>query len=589
MLLSRFWYLFLSAALAGVIFLLYLATAVTNRNGQKNAARLLTSASNAVGWYLKDDSRTRAAALIPLVLDPKITKGLQAASKAEKLSELKNKVRQGAKSALASFREKQGEKGGVPFDALWAVDIHGRVLANDNFERGTGSEHFEMGGYSIVADAIHGWIRDDAWVFDGQIYRVVARPVEIVVGGTPVGAIIAAKVVDDSFAQAISNRTGSAVAFFAGATRVASGAPPSFDKAALEVHSADIEKLQQDKDYMEKGRTAARLLRETPGYDVMAIFARMPGEAWSLGAGYVVGHRQAIVNDPAEFERLADANDKKAVPLWILIAGAAGATLLGLIFTILEHTLPLRKFRRSVAELGDRKSETEVLKPSTFRGVYKKIAANVNDSLDKIAAKAGIDRGPADMESVLGPLPTQPQMSAFSVPKAGELTMEDRAPDSQRSTRKRSVPKSRPKRSLPKAKTGGEESDSAAPPESSGADDVAASSEPATAISGGPADSGPVTEVDRGSAAPSTKKSASGSDQGDAPLDEAGQWRKVFTDFVALKKKLGEPTKKLTYEKFKGTLQRNKDALIARHQCERVKFRVYEKQGRAALKASPVK
>ena len=62
-----------------------------------------------------------------------------------------------------------------------------------------------------------------------------------------------------------------------------------------------------------------------------------------------------------------------------------------------------------------------------------------------------------------------------------------------------------------------------------------------------------------------------------------------YADFIAMKKQYGEPTDKLTYEKFRGTLQRNKDALMARHGCTRVKFRVYEKQGRAALKASPVK
>ena len=44
-----------------------------------------------------------------------------------------------------------------------------------------------------------------------------------------------------------------------------------------------------------------------------------------------------------------------------------------------------------------------------------------------------------------------------------------------------------------------------------------------------------------------------------------------------------------TFDKFKGTLQRNKDALVARHNCSRVKFTVYVKEGKAALKASPVK
>jgi len=56
-----------------------------------------------------------------------------------------------------------------------------------------------------------------------------------------------------------------------------------------------------------------------------------------------------------------------------------------------------------------------------------------------------------------------------------------------------------------------------------------------------------------------------------------------------VKKQCGEPTSALSFEKFKGTLQRNKEALVARHACTRVKFTVYVKEGKAALKASPVK
>ena len=56
-----------------------------------------------------------------------------------------------------------------------------------------------------------------------------------------------------------------------------------------------------------------------------------------------------------------------------------------------------------------------------------------------------------------------------------------------------------------------------------------------------------------------------------------------------MKHQCGESTTPLTFEKFKGTLQRNKDALVARHNCNRVKFTVYVKEGKAALKASPVK
>jgi len=71
--------------------------------------------------------------------------------------------------------------------------------------------------------------------------------------------------------------------------------------------------------------------------------------------------------------------------------------------------------------------------------------------------------------------------------------------------------------------------------------------------------------------------------------DELSDWRKVYEEFLALKRQCGEPTQNLTFEKFQGTLQRNKDALVARHNCARVKFTVYIKEGKAALKASPVK
>jgi hypothetical protein len=87
---------------------------------------------------------------------------------------------------------------------------------------------------------------------------------------------------------------------------------------------------------------------------------------------------------------------------------------------------------------------------------------------------------------------------------------------------------------------------------------------------------------------PEPEPVAPAADEG-GDFDEIADWRRVYEDFVALKKQCGEETSTLTFEKFKGTLQRNKDALVARHNCSRVKFTVYVKEGKAALKASPVK
>jgi hypothetical protein len=239
---------------------------------------------------------------------------------------------------------------------------------------------------------------------------------------------------------------------------------------------------------------------------------------------------------------------------------------------VIEHTLPLRAFMRAVADLGNKKSSTDVLQPSTFRGLYKRIAAYVNDSLDKIAAQAGVDRGPADMERVLGPLPAQPQMSAFSVPKAGETS----APAT--TAAMPDEPK-KPKRSLPKApKKKAEDSELA----------ERAKQVDEQMGAGDDFDEDAATRaLDPSSLAAPTAAAADA--DGGGEVDEDSEWRGVYSEFVALKKQLGEPTERLTFEKFRGTLQRNKDALVQRHGCERVKFRVYEKAGKAALKASPVK
>ena len=429
--------------------------------------------------------------------------------------------------------------------------------------------------------------------------------------------------IDDKYVQNISDKTGAAVAFYAGGTRVAKGTPPSFDAAWLSVHDDDLNEVEADENYNNAGRTSPRTLRENPGYLIRGVFARVPGEAWDLGAGYLVGHKQTVVASPFAFQDLADQNDKDAVPVTIVALIAVGLVVLGLFFTVVEHTMPLRTFRKSVSELADRKNETDVLQPSTFRGVFKKIASDINDAVDKVAAKAGIDRGPADLESVLGPLPAAPQMSAFSVPGddgpgSGPQSKPRSMPEPPASgpgSAKKSLPKA-PRKSLPKAPSSKEEApDPPAaeeqPPESgipsAAAFENALRSKPvdddeeeevATTVQDAPQVSEAlrkaVLAADKEKVAPVKADGpvsvAPGSEaQDDGEMDEETQWRKVYADFIAMKRKFGEPTEKLTYEKFKGTLQRNKDALMARHKCTKVRFRVYEKQGRAALKASPVK
>jgi hypothetical protein len=74
------------------------------------------------------------------------------------------------------------------------------------------------------------------------------------------------------------------------------------------------------------------------------------------------------------------------------------------------------------------------------------------------------------------------------------------------------------------------------------------------------------------------------------PVDEAleQEFRQVYRDFIETKQACGEPTEGITYDKFSGKLRSNRQQLITRYSCKSVKFQVYVKDGKAALKATPV-
>jgi hypothetical protein len=133
------------------------------------------------------------------------------------------------------------------------------------------------------------------------------------------------------------------------------------------------------------------------------------------------------------------------------------------------------------------------------------------------------------LEDVLGELPAQPMMAAFAVPDvAAALPLAASSPLPSPSGGQKPVP---PGRNLPK------------PP---------------------------------GQAAPA------------APVaDPEAEWRVIYSQFVATKQQCGEILEGFTYEKFRTTLVKNRDAIVARHGVTQVKFSVYVKDGKAAVKASP--
>jgi hypothetical protein len=74
-----------------------------------------------------------------------------------------------------------------------------------------------------------------------------------------------------------------------------------------------------------------------------------------------------------------------------------------------------------------------------------------------------------------------------------------------------------------------------------------------------------------------------------AEADEESHWQQVFQDFLLSRASCGEPAEGLTYDRFRQKLEANKAQLVAKYGCKTVRFQVYVKDGKAALKATPVK
>jgi hypothetical protein len=71
--------------------------------------------------------------------------------------------------------------------------------------------------------------------------------------------------------------------------------------------------------------------------------------------------------------------------------------------------------------------------------------------------------------------------------------------------------------------------------------------------------------------------------------EEEYHFQEVFREFVLTRERCNEPSDGLTYDKFVQKLRKNKDQLVQKYACRTVKFQVYVKEGKAALKATPVK
>lgn len=614
MILSRIWYVILALLIGASFYVVSLAVGQYNRRNQAAMDETLKADSQVVSWALQVDARRRLDALLLAAVDPGIAKALRGANGKDSVPV---GSRDEAVRALRAYNDRlEKQSPDYKYDVLFAADREGRLVGQLGYDALNAFPEFELGGYAAVFDALHGFLRDDTWVFGGRIARVVTRPVEDEVGQPPIGAVVGLRWVDNGFAKEIGKRTRTNLAFFALGQRVASAATTEgFDENSLEALGADLKAVVEDKQFKETGRTDVRPLG-TEGMGGV-LFVRLPGDAWELGGGFAVARPRVSMTSPFGFISGADDQDKHNVKFWLIGLLALGGAGLGLLFSVLEHSLPMRQLARQADAL--KKGDIDVLQVPKFSGGYRPIAMDINAGIQRVIEKGGGQaRKPADLESILGPVPAQPNMSAFAF---GQQPQQDvnlvPPPPGPPAPNRPQGPPSRPGLPRPPGAP-----PPPGPPSAFGST-VAMANAPASLAGYGPggqphtnahsatvAAAGPVPPT-KGTpnafrptppgglpshALEKEEDEATMVAQPSADLiaaagvnDAPPEWKLVYEEFLRTKRECGEPTDGLTYDKFQQTLKKNRDSLMQRHGCKRVKFSVYVKEGRASLKATPVR
>jgi hypothetical protein len=425
-------------------------------------------------------------------------------------------------------------------DIAFALDASGRILAQLG-PMEVNPPGASLATFPLARRALQGYVRDDVWVYDRRVYRMAGRP--IIAGGDYVGAILHGYRFDKGIAQRLAKNLGNAtVVFFQGSnvltSHVAEDAKDGTIPQAAEIVTAAPKDLAGQKGLV------------TLPSGGRAIFAPILGDAALQGVGYAIARpRFALVHPIQVFDAVSN-EDVSALPFPILGGGVLLLTAFGLLFMYLERDRHMKALTKKTAEIvsGDR----DRLIVTEWRGAYRKLADQINLAIDKWVEKAAEAapslRRKADLQEILGHTPEASATPFFGFASEAEPASGSIA---------------KPPAPLPPA----------APP-------LKAPFVPTT-----PNVMPPPTIRSQGTA-PAAPQPPPVSNGGG---DEDAHWREVYDQYITTRKQCGEPIDNLTFEKFGVTLRKTRDQLVEKHGAAQVRFSVQVKEGKAALKAQPVK
>jgi hypothetical protein len=468
----------------------------------------------------------------------------------------------------------KGIEGRKP-DFAMLIDRKGRVVARVRLDENDFGDY--MSGRPLVDDALAGYLRDDLWAQNGTMYFVSAAPA---IRRDPpvayVGAVLLGHKVTSELAQKLVSGLNVDVAFYLGNDPVAGSKTAALDQTKLQSAVAAL----KDSDLTKDCQSSHPIDLRTNKQDFTALVARLPGEAQSRGAYYTVMlEKPAAIGFAGTLKVVRKSDLSFSSFPWIIVGGAFLVALgVGIAFMLVESDRPLRKLAADAMRLA--KSEKERLGEDEHGGKYGSIARSVNIHIDKLGRDAKSAR--TNLDSLLGPAPEGSlgtiDLLAGALPPSRPGGPAPSAPPPPSDFRF-----SDPGKAVPTPATGRPTVPSGRP--------AAPPVPPKTPPRGAPM-APPVAKAPEPAAPPPSASFGLDDDilgKGDSEVTGDPYFKTVYDQFVAVKQSCNEPTSGLTLQKFSEKLIKNRDDLIAKTGCKEVRFTVYVKDGKAALKATPVK
>jgi hypothetical protein len=568
---SKIWLFLVALAAAAAVTVALVLPRPAQRALVRGEANRLQTACSVIHILLADDARNRVDLAGAFARSPEIMNALDAASGVERLDESRMKqVRDVGETVMKAIQ------GNRKPDFAMLIDRRGRVVARVRLDDTDFGDI--AAGRPLIDDALAGYLRDDVWAQNSTLYFVSAAPV--VKQGAYAGAVVLGHQVTNQLAQTLVKSLEVDMGFHLGGDGVAGSSTIAFDQAAMQ---AAIAKLGPD--LTSDCQTVRPLDVHAGADDYTAIVARLPGEAAARQAYYsVIIKRPEAAGFVGTLKAIKDSDLSFGNFPWIVVGGAFLVVLgIGIVLMFGEVDRPLRRLTADAVRLA--KGETERLREDEHAGKFGSIARSVNIHIDKLGRDARSAK--KDLDQLLGPAPegslgtidllatslptVRPGGPAPAVaPPPSEFRFGDSGPQPARTP----VP---PRTGTP-------------PPFRAATPPAALPPAPPLSVAP-PLPPPPVAPPERFAERSGGRLDDDilGRGTGDVAPRIDPYFKQIFDQFVSMKRSCNEPTAGLVYERFAEKLVKNREDLMLKTGCRDVRFTVYVKDGKAALKATPVK